>query len=77
LANKYLQTIPTRAANSMIAACDAVLNNGKCMDQFPVDVVQGGAGTSVNLTTTEVLANIGLELMGHQQGEYQDLNPTD
>ena len=49
----------------------------KCMDQFPVDVYQGGAGTSVNMNTNEVLANIGLELMGHQKGEYQYLNPND
>lgn len=54
-----------------------MLNNGKCMDQFPVDVYQGGAGTSVNMNTNEVLANIGLELMGHQKGEYQYLNPND
>ncbi len=47
------------------------------MDQFPVDVFQGGAGTSVNMNTNEVLANIGLELMGHQKGEYQYLNPND
>ena len=47
------------------------------MDQFPVDVYQGGAGTSVNMNTNEVLANIGLELMGHQKGEYQYLNPND
>ncbi len=64
-------------ANAIIAACDEVLNNGKCMDQFPVDVYQGGAGTSVNMNTNEVLANIGLELMGHQKGEYQYLNPND
>ena len=37
----------------------------------------GGAGTSVNMNTNEVLANIGLELMGHQKGEYQYLNPND
>ena len=77
LANKELQTIPKSAANAIIAACDEVLNNGKCMDQFPVDVFQGGAGTSVNMNTNEVLANIGLELMGHQKGEYQYLNPND
>ncbi len=77
LANKELQTIPKSAANAIIAACDEVLNNGKCMDQFPVDVYQGGAGTSVNMNTNEVLANIGLELMGHQKGEYQYLNPND
>lgn len=44
LANKELQTIPKSVANAIIAACDEVLNNGKCMDQFPVDVYQGGAG---------------------------------
>ena len=77
MANKELQTIPKSIANTIIAACDEVLNNGKCMDQFPVDVYQGGAGTSVNMNTNEVLANIGLELMGHQKGEYQYLNPND
>ncbi|XNM86158.1 lyase family protein [Escherichia coli] len=76
MANKELQTIPKSVANAIIAACDEVLNNGKCMDQFPVDVYQGGAGTSVNMNTNEVLANIGLELMGHQKGEYQYLNRT-
>ena len=77
MANKELQTIPKSVANAIIEACDEVLNNGKCMDQFPVDVYQGGAGTSVNMNTNEVLANIGLELMGHQKGEYQYLNPND
>ncbi len=77
MANKELQTIPRQIANTIIQACDEVLNNGKCMDQFPVDVYQGGAGTSVNMNTNEVLANIGLELMGHQKGEYQYLNPND
>jgi aspartate ammonia-lyase len=47
------------------------------MDQFPVDVFQGGAGTSLNMNTNEVLANIALELMGHQKGEYQYVNPND
>lgn len=42
LANKELQTIPKSAANAIIAACDEVLNNGKCMDQFPVDVFGAG-----------------------------------
>ena len=40
MANKELQTIPKSVANAIIAACDEVLNNGKCMDQFPVDVYQ-------------------------------------
>ncbi|ACR67618.1 aspartate ammonia-lyase [Edwardsiella ictaluri] len=77
LANRELQTIPRKIADTIILACDEVLNNGKCMDQFPVDVFQGGAGTSVNMNTNEVLANIGLELLGHKKGEYQYLNPND
>lgn len=77
LANKELQTIPRKIADVIIQACDEVLNKGKCMDQFPIDVFQGGAGTSVNMNTNEVLANIGLELMGHQKGDYQFLNPND
>lgn len=75
LANKELKTLPRSIAD--IIACDEVLVRGRCMDQFPVDVFQGGAGTSVNMNTNEVLANIGLELMGHQKGEYQFLNPND
>ncbi len=77
MANKELKTLPRDIANRIIQACDEVLINGKCLDQFPVDVYQGGAGTSVNMNTNEVLANIGLELMGHQKGEYQFLNPND
>lgn len=77
MANKELHTIPRAIADTIIKACDEVLINGKCMDQFPVDVFQGGAGTSLNMNTNEVLANIGLELMGHKKGEYEFLNPND
>ncbi len=75
MANKELQTIPKSVANAIIAACDEVLNNGKRMDQFPVDVYQGGAGTSGNKHQRSA-GHIGLELMGHQKGEYQYLNRT-
>ena len=57
-------------------ACNAVLA-GKYHDQFQVDWYQGGAGTSTNMNANEVLANIGLELTGHQKGEYQYLEPHD
>lgn len=77
LANRELKAIPGKIADTIIRACDEVLHNEKCMDQFPVDVYQGGAGTSVNMNTNEVLANIGLELMGHKKGEYEYLNPND
>lgn len=76
-ANKELKTLPRQLADVINRACDEVLVNGRCLDQFPIDVFQGGAGTSVNMNTNEVLANIGLELMGHQKGEYQFLNPND
>ncbi|CDH31377.1 aspartate ammonia-lyase [Xenorhabdus bovienii] len=77
LANKELHTIPGKIADIIVKACDEVLNTGKCLDQFPVDVFQGGAGTSLNMNTNEVLANIGLELMGYPKGEYEYLNPND
>lgn len=77
LANRDLKTLPRTIADAIVKACDEVLNNGTCIDQFPVDVYQGGAGTSVNMNTNEVLANIGLELLGYLKGEYQYLNPND
>ncbi|MFL5785044.1 MAG: aspartate ammonia-lyase [Bacteriovoracaceae bacterium] len=51
--------------------------DGKYLDQFNVDWYQGGAGTSANMNVNEVLANIGLEMMGHQKGEYKYLDPHD
>src|SRR6478752_97272 len=50
-------------------ACQAVMD-GKYHDQFIVDMMQGGAGTSANMNANEVLANIALELSGHKKGEY-------
>jgi aspartate ammonia-lyase len=57
-------------------AADAVLK-GRYHDQFKVDWYQGGAGTSTNMNANEVLANIGLELSGHQKGDYKVLEPHD
>src|SRR5690606_23088141 len=77
LANKELSVIPKDVANYIIQACDLILETGKCMDQFPTDVFQGGAGTSVNMNTNEVIANLALELMGKEKGQYQFVNPND
>ena len=63
---------PTRSSS----ACDEILA-GKLHDQFVVDMMQGGAGTSTNMNANEVIANRGLELMGHAKGEYQHLHPND
>src|SRR3569833_2801454 len=50
---------------------------GKLHDQFPLDVFQGGAGTSTNMNANEVIANRALELMGHEKGEYKYCDPPD
>ncbi|XWY19557.1 aspartate ammonia-lyase [Bisgaard Taxon 45] len=77
LANGELGAIPSKIAKAIVAACDEILNTGKCLDQFPSDIYQGGAGTSVNMNTNEVVANLALELLGHKKGEYQYLDPMD
>ena len=77
LANGELGTIEPAIADAIVKACDVMLETGQCMDQFPVDVFQGGAGTSVNMNTNEVLANLALELLGHEKGRYDIVNPND
>ena len=77
MANKELGAIPSDVGEFIIKACDEILETGKCMDQFPSDVYQGGAGTSVNMNTNEVIANLALELMGKEKGEYDIVNPND
>lgn len=77
MANRDLQAIPNAVANKIISACDRILDDGLCMDQFPSDLFQGGAGTSVNMNTNEVVANLALELMGEDKGSYHLVNPND
>lgn len=77
LANKDMFTLPADVADSIVAACDDILDNGVCMDQFPIDVFQGGAGTSVNMNTNEVVANLALEHRGLPRGTYSVINPND
>ena len=50
--------------------------DGKYHDQFIVDMIQGGAGTSTNMNANEVIANIGLEAMGYEKGDYHHLHPN-
>src|SRR6188768_898454 len=57
-------------------ACQAVID-GKYHDEFVTDLYQGGAGTSANMNANEVLANIALEMGGHQKGEYTIVEPHD
>lgn len=57
-------------------ACQAIMD-GKYHDQFLVDMYQGGAGTSANMNSNEVIANIALEMNGHKKGEYNIIEPHD
>ncbi len=77
LANIELGAISRTVGEAIIKACDEILINQRCMDQFPIDLFQGGAGTSVNMNTNEVLANLALELLGHEKGRYDVIHPND
>lgn len=77
-ANKEIGTIPAEKAEMVIQACNHILENlTKFAEYFPVDVFQGGAGTSVNMNTNEVIANVALELNGFELGRYDILHPND
>ncbi|AMX02238.1 aspartate ammonia-lyase [Microbulbifer thermotolerans] len=56
-------------------ACDEIIA-GKLHDHFLVDMIQGGAGTSTNMNTNEVIANRALELLGHEKGDYKKVHPN-
>ena len=75
-ANAELGVLDRGIADAIIQACREIAD-GKFLDQFPVDMMQGGAGTSVNMNANEVIANRALEIMGHRKGEYQYCSPND
>jgi aspartate ammonia-lyase len=75
-ANKRLGHLPAAKAEAIDKAC-TLIAQGRFQDQFVVDAVQGGAGTSTNMNTNEVVANVALELMGHARGDYHALHPND
>ncbi|OFP67261.1 aspartate ammonia-lyase, partial [Corynebacterium sp. HMSC074C01] len=77
MANRRLHVLPKKKAEAIIWACDQILEEGRCMDQFPLDVFQGGAGTSLNMNTNEVVANLALEHLGEEKGAYDIINPND
>ncbi len=74
-ANFKLNKLEENKYNAIQYACEQVINY-KYHDQFPIDMIQGGAGTSTNMNINEVLANIGLEHLDHLKGEYQYLHPN-
>ena len=61
--------------DAIIRAADEIIE-GKLLDQFPLDPIQGGAGTSVNMNMNEVLCNRALELLGYPKGRYDIISPN-
>ena len=76
LANHELGLLDKEHTRAIVAACEEI-RAGKLHDQFIVDVIQGGAGTSTNMNANEVIANRALELMGHARGDYAVLHPNE
>lgn len=62
---------------ALIDAAAEEIRHGALRDEFVVDILQGGAGTSTNMNVNEVIANRALELGGHEKGQYQFLDPLD
>jgi aspartate ammonia-lyase len=75
LANRDCGVLDASIANA-IAKASEVLIAGKYLDQFPTDMIQGGAGTSVNMNANEVIANLGLEILGYAKGDYDHCHPN-
>ncbi|MBO5939561.1 MAG: aspartate ammonia-lyase [Clostridia bacterium] len=76
ITNRDAGVIDARIADAMICACDEILE-GKLLENFITDAVQGGAGTSVNMNANEVIANRAIEILGGQKGDYRIVHPND
>jgi len=74
LTNQELGLLDPQLAEAIARACDELLA-GNLLDEFVVDVIQGGAGTSTNMNANEVIANRALELLGHEKGNYEIIHP--
>ncbi len=74
-ANHDLGLLNKTIFEAIANACKEIID-GAFHDQFIVDMVQGGAGTSTNMNANEVIANRALEIMGHKKGEYQHCHPN-
>ncbi len=75
LANAEIGQMDKNVAKAISKACGEI-RTGKYNEHFVVDMVQGGAGTSTNMNANEVIANVALEIMGHEKGEYRYCHPN-
>ena len=76
MANYRLGLVSTEIKDAIVAACQELID-GKHLEHFPIDMIQGGAGTSMNMNANEVIANRALEIMGKNRGEYASCHPND
>lgn len=76
LANRELGNLDDERCEAIVQACQEI-RGGALHDQFVVDVIQGGAGTSTNMNANEVVCNRALEILGHAKGDYKKLHPLD
>ncbi|MGM8211464.1 aspartate ammonia-lyase [Virgibacillus sp. W0430] len=74
-ANMAIDRLDQSLGNAIVAAATEIIE-GKLHDQFIVDPIQGGAGTSINMNANEVIANRALEILGHEKGDYHLLSPN-
>ena len=76
IANRELGLLDGERADAIVRACEEI-RGGALLEEFVVDVIQGGAGTSTNMNANEVIANRALELLGAKKGDYTRLHPLD
>lgn len=76
MANYDLGLLTKEQFYAIKQACEEILA-GQWHDQFPVDMIQGGAGTTTNMNANEVIANRALQILGHEPGEYKIISPND
>ena len=76
MANRDCGVISPEISEAICKACDRLIA-GEFLDQFVTDMIQGGAGTSVNMNVNEVIANVALEILGHPKGTYKIVSPND
>ncbi|MBQ0123882.1 MAG: aspartate ammonia-lyase [Bacteroidales bacterium] len=76
LANHKLGLVDDKIKDAIVAACTELME-GKHTEHFPIDLIQGGAGTSANMNANEVIANRALEILGKKHGDYKVVHPND
>lgn len=76
ITNMEVELLDKKIGHAIVRACDEIIE-GKFHDEFITDPIQGGAGTSMNMNANEVIANIAIEILGEEKGDYSIVHPND